>query len=323
MTCRHVTIGSALCGFLVLLGLPGGIWADEPAAEAPAQSQSDAKPATEEGGARVKAPSQKRAATRRRDATLEEVLKFAKDAYAEIDENITDYTCVLYKREYVDGEVSSWQKMSVKIRHEQRKNGEIKVPFSVYLRFSSPVPGRAVLYVQNQNNGDMIARRGGSRSPNMTLRLDPEGSMAMDGNRYPITEIGFKNLAKRLIEVLEQEMEYRDGEIHVWENAHIEDRKCTHFRLTHRTKRPNLTYHMAEVTVDDELGVPIRYRAFDFPKEEGGEPQLLEHYAYTDVRINVGLTDEDFDYRNPSYGFQLHETGDQEEPVAETASADK
>jgi outer membrane lipoprotein-sorting protein len=64
---------------------------------------------------------------------------------------------------------------------------------------------------------------------------------------------------------------------------------------------------MAEVSVDDELGIPIRYGAYDFPKEEGGKPQLLEQYVYTDVAINVGLTDKDFDPRNPSYDFQLPE----------------
>ena len=248
-------------------------------------------------------------AIRHRQASLDEVLEFAKTAYARIDREVNDYTCNLYRRELVDGEDQHWQMMALKIRHEKKENDKIAVPLSVYLRFLKPkkLEGRAVIYVRNQNNGDLIGRRGGRRNPSMTVQLAPTSPMAMEGNRYPITEIGFKNLAKRLIEVLEQEMEYRDGELEVWENAKVGDRKCTHYRLTHHEKRPNLTYHMAEVSVDDELGIPIRYGAYDFPKEEGGKPQLLEQYVYTDVAINVGLTDKDFDPRNPSYDFQLPE----------------
>jgi len=129
----------------------------------------------------------------------------------------------------------------------------------------------------------------------------------MEGNRYPITEIGFRTLAKRLIEVLAQELEYRDGDVRVFENAKVGDRRCTHYRLTHHKRRPNLTYHMAEVSVDDELGVPIFYRAFDWPVEEGGQPILLEQYIYQDIRLNIGLTDEDFDPENPEYNFSLRD----------------
>ena len=202
--------------------------------------------------------------------------------------------------------------MIAKIRHEKKADGAVRVPFSVYLRFLKPdkFAGRAVLYVQNQNNGDLIGRRGGRRNPNMTVQLVPTGPMAMEGNRYPITEIGFRNLGKRLIEVLEQEFEYRDVEVEVFENARVGDRKCTHFRLTHHQRRPNLTYHMAEVSVDDELGIPIRYGAYDFPQQEGGKPRLLEQYIYANIRTNVGLTDDDFDHRNPSYGFQLQDEPD-------------
>ncbi len=245
-------------------------------------------------------------AVRTRKATLEEVLAFARAAQMRIENDIQDYTCRLYKREYVDGEVMPWQLLEAKVRHPRKEDGK-EVPFSVFIRFLKPdrLEGRTVIYVRGRYNGDLIARRGGQRSPNMTFQLLPTGPLAMDGNRYPITEMGFQNLAVRLIEVLEQETKYRDGELQIWENALVGDRVCTHFRLTHRQHREGLTYHMAEVSVDDELGVPIRYGAYDFPKQEGGTPQLLEQYIFTNVQLNVGLTDKDFDPRNPEYQFQL------------------
>ena len=137
------------------------------------------------------------------------------------------------------------------------------VPFSVFLEFLKPekLAGREVLFVANQNQGDLIARRGGRRSPNMTIQLPVDSPMAMDGNRYPIVEIGFQNLTMRLIEVLEQEQTQVGGKIDIYPGAKVNGRLCTHFRLTHEEKRPGLTYYQAEVSVDDELGVPILFRS--------------------------------------------------------------
>ena len=70
---------------------------------------------------------------------------------------------------------------------------------------------------------------------------------------------------------------------------------------------------MAELSVDDELKIPVYFRSFDWPAEEGGKPRLLEEYFYKRVKLNVGLTDLDFDRHNPEYHFQLR---DESEPVA-------
>ncbi len=299
-----------LCSILIATASPQDSLAEETRIE---RGRSllikPAKPADTKRATTESKPSKKNSTTISRTSELAEILNVARTAQTRISKEIDDYTCTLYRREYVNGKVTSWQAISVKIRHEKKENGVSTVPFSVYLHFLKPkgVKGREVLYVQNRDNGDLIGRRGGRRNPNMTLQLEPSGPLAMEGNRYPITEIGFQNLSKRLVEVLEQEKKYNDGVVEVFENAKVGDRKCIHYRITHDKRRPNLTYHMAEASVDDELGIPIRYGAYDFPKEEGGKPQLLEQYVYANIHINVGLTDKDFDPRNPAYHFQLRE----------------
>jgi outer membrane lipoprotein-sorting protein len=58
---------------------------------------------------------------------------------------------------------------------------------------------------------------------------------------------------------------------------------------------------MARIYFDDELKIPIRYEAYDFPTQEGGKPVLLEEYTYLDVKVNNGFTDKDFEiFRKPS-----------------------
>ena len=71
----------------------------------------------------------------------------------------------------------------------------------------------------------------------------------------------------------------------------------------HPTPRKQFRFHLARVFIDDELQVPIRYEAYDWPKEQGGKPLLIEEYTYLKLDVNKGYTDEDFDEDNPNYKF--------------------
>ena len=49
---------------------------------------------------------------------------------------------------------------------------------------------------------------------------------------------------------------------------------------------------------------PVRYIAYGWPaKGEKGDP-ILEEFNYTNIELNVGLTDLDFDPANPNYKFR-------------------
>ena len=111
--------------------------------------------------------------------------------------------------------------------------------------------------------------------------------------------------------MLENEQKYNDSVIDIFPDAKVDGRKCTHFRLTHHTRRPDLTYCKAEVSVDDELGIPVYFRAFDWPAKEGEPLRFHEEYFYKSVKLNVGLTDADFAVDNPEYHFQLRDKSDE------------
>ena len=67
--------------------------------------------------------------------------------------------------------------------------------------------------------------------------------------------------------------------------------------------RRNFIFHLARIFIDDELNIPIRYEAYGWPSRTGDLPVLEEEYTYLDVKLNNGFTDDDFDIRNPNYGF--------------------
>ncbi len=127
--------------------------------------------------------------------------------------------------------------------------------------------------------------------------------MAMRGQRYPLTQIGILNLTRRLIEVASEDVKYGECEVKYFKGAKINDRVCTCIQVFHPVPRKNFLFNVARIFVDDNLNVPVRYEAYDWPKTPGGQPELIEAYTYLNMKLNVGLTDADFDTHNPAYHF--------------------
>ncbi len=227
---------------------------------------------------------------------LEPALRMAYAAIQNINANIQDYSAVMVKRERVGGKLNEQEFMYIKIRHK---------PFSVYMYFLGPekLRGQEAIYVEGQNNGNLLGHGVGIKKIAGTVPLQPTGALAMAGQRYPITEIGFLNLTKRLIEVAEQDKKFGECEVKFYQGAKINGRLSTCIQVMHPVPRKNFRFHKALVFVDDELNIPVRYEAYDWPATPGGPPQLLEEYTYTDIKLNNGFTDADFSENNPSYHF--------------------
>jgi hypothetical protein len=228
---------------------------------------------------------------------LEPALDRAYKALKDLNSNVKDYTATLVKRERVDGDLTEYEYMFTKIRHQ---------PFSVYMYFLKPADkvGREVIYVAGKNEGNLVAHEEqGIKKLIGPVSLKPNAPLAMQGNRYPITEVGIMNLTRRLIEVGESDRKYGECDVQYTPNAKVNGRVCTLVQVTHPVPRKNFRYHKALIYIDDELNIPIRFEAYDWPKDAGGQPVLLEEYTYVNIKLNADLTDADFDTRNPKYKF--------------------
>lgn len=236
------------------------------------------------------------------------VLQYAQRGLEAIERDVRDYSCVMVARQRRQGKLSSYQYMETKVRHAQDVDGE-QTPFGIYMKFQRPsdVDGREVLYVEGERNGDMLVRNGGKRLPNLTLQLDPHSDRVLQESRFPITDVGIKNMVTRLIEIVEDEMATSDCDVKFFENAKLNGRSCTHIMVTQRTRSTDSRFHVARVLVDNELQVPVYVATYGWPKAAGGQPVLMEEIAFTNLKLNVGLTDADFSSSNPSYGFNKQE----------------
>ena len=240
-------------------------------------------------------------------SALEHGIELARKSLKTCQTQLTDYTAVLVKRERVGGTLGPHEYMSAKVRPRKISNGQVTQPLSVYLGFLKPstVKGREVIYVEGQNNGKLVAHEGGIKGRFLpTVNLSPTGPLAMRGQRYPLTEIGLQNLLVKLIERGEQAKQFPDVSATIEENKVVANRRCSILTVTQPTKRPELDFYQAKVFMDDELGLPFRYVAYDWPRHDSQEKlEVIEEYTYLNLKVNVGLADADFDADNANYNF--------------------
>ena len=220
---------------------------------------------------------------------LAPVLRELKASQEEIDRNVRDYSCTLIKRERVDGELGDYQYIFLKIMHQ---------PFSVYMSFLKPYAGREVAYVQGQNNGKLVVLEAGFTRLLGKIDLDPNGTRTMSGQKYPITDVGIRNLTVKLAKMWQAETQFAECEVSTKADTKINGRSATMVQVVHPIARQNFRFHVARLFFDNELQIPIHFDAYLWPAEEGGEPPLDESYTYSNLKINNGFTARDFDAAN-------------------------
>ncbi len=271
---------------LLLLGA-SCVWAAEPIRTATNTNPRSAVMPVADGGNAAATPA---------EHPLVPAIEMAKKVQDHIQKDVKDYTCTLIKRERIGKELGENQFIAMKVRND---------PLCVYMSFMVPDKGREVMFLAGKNGGKMAAHAGsGLQARFGTVWLDPVGPMAMKDQRYPITEVGIANLTRRLLEVADNDKKFGECEVKFFPGATINARKVTCIEVTHPVPRVNFRFHKARIYLDDELNVPIRYEAYEWPAKGSTEPVLLEEYTYVDLKLNVGLKDQDFDVNNPAYHFK-------------------
>ena len=234
---------------------------------------------------------------------LDRAITIARDGLQNMQANIHDYTAIMVKRERINNKLTDPVYMKIKIRNP-RNFDEKSVPFSIYMKFIKPraVAGREVIWIDGQNNNKLIAHEPGRIRGFRNFHLEPTGFLAMQDNRYPIYDAGLENLVIKLVEKAERDREAGMCEVRYLDGAQINKRPCQLIEVIHDKKLPPFEFYKAKVYVDQEMNIPVRYIAYDWPLADG-KPRIIEEYTYINVKLNPGLTDEDFSIVNAAYDF--------------------
>lgn len=213
-------------------------------------------------------------------------------------QRVKDYTCVFTKQERVNGELQPEQTIFMKVREK---------PFSIYMKWvGKKCRGQEALYVAGKNNGKVKVHPGGILGI-INLNLDPEGARAMEDNRHPITDAGIGYTTHLIWADLTRARKKNEGELTLLKKRDGDGTAVLCLRAVlppEKVKRglkktsPEQYYAAAaEIYLDAETFFLSSITVYN-PKGE-----LLEKYSYREVKVNVGLTDRDFDPDNDEYRF--------------------
>ena len=209
---------------------------------------------------------------------IEELLKKCIAHYS----TIQDYTCVFHKIELVDGELIEEKDITYKF----------KKPLCYYLKWPS---GSEAIYVLGNYN-DKLKYHSGNIFGFIVFSLDPRGYLAMIDNRHSILDSHIGHIINII------KTNYNRAKINKELTTTFEGNKILSGTKTllFKTIFPeNKDYygHVININFDAELYLPVKIEVYGWAME------LLEMYHLSDLRVNVGLSDIDFDVNNPAYEF--------------------
>lgn len=191
-------------------------------------------------------------------------------------EKVDDYTCSFHKKEMVNGEIIS-----------SKSELKVKKPFSVFYKESEgPNKDIACVYIDGQNDNKMATRNTGVLGL-MTVNLDPDGFVAMKGNRHPITHIGIGYILSSASKDIAVARKNKDAVFTYEGISEIHGRKAHQIKTVYPENKGYYA-HIVQLWYDDETSLPLKISMFDWKKE------FIEEYSYENLKINVGLTEKDF-----------------------------
>jgi hypothetical protein len=110
-------------------------------------------------------------------------------------------------------------------------------------------------------------------------------------------------LLERYREGAIMDAQYGECEVQIIENSRVNNRTCVCIDVAHPQPRKEFRFYRSRLFIDQQWNIPVRCEGYDWPKRPGDQPQLTEEYTYQGLRLNVGLSDADFDPNNPQYRF--------------------
>jgi outer membrane lipoprotein-sorting protein len=202
---------------------------------------------------------------------------------------VRDYTATFKKRERVQGVLLDPEVMQFKYQK----------PFRVYLRWlAGPNEGREVLYAEGANGNRLLVYDPSGLQRFFTLLMSPRDDRAMRESRHPITQIGIGKLIQLIAENARRA--WSRGELQLVNHGAGEESGRHVWRYEGiLPEDPARGYFCARLflSVDRESGLPVRVWIYEW------DGNLVGDYSYANLRVNPGLTPQEFDPANPAYQF--------------------
>jgi hypothetical protein len=158
--------------------------------------------------------------------------------------------------------------------------------------------GQEACFAAGKNNNMLRAKAASGLAAALGfVSIDPKDSRALATNRRPITDSGMGNMIASLANQHHANCQ-KPEQVHIsFAEYRFLNKPCIRLETTQKKNDGSTPYYRKVVYFDKENHLPVRVENYDWPKptgHPGGE--LLECYSYVDLKFNVGLTDDAFNY---------------------------
>ena len=198
-------------------------------------------------------------------------------------ESARDHTALFYKREWIDGALQPAEHVALKWRAAAPGRG----PQVVMEWVGGAHEGRKLLW-----RGDRTMK---VKAGLLTLDLDVDGRIARTQSRNSVREAGATTLARLILLDVDraQLRKHRGVSFEDLGDMNVHGARAHCWRATlPKDDDPKFYAKKSEVCVDARTGLPSVVKVWD---DVDGRLELVEEYSFADLRVNVGLTDNDFD----------------------------
>jgi len=213
---------------------------------------------------------------------LDSAMKIVEAKYA----TVNDYTCNFSKEEYHDGEYVQWKNVIFKYRK----------PDNYYIKWTEgSMEGTEIIYAGKKYNYKMKGHLGGILNL-LNFDIDPLGSIAMRNSRHSIFESSIGFLIKLMKDNIKEAKNQNTGKIEFIKIVKLNNRVAELYKAEFPVDK-GFYGHIIYIYLDNLLNLPVKLVVYDWNKN------LTESFIISNLKINVGLKDIDFDAENNSYEF--------------------
>lgn len=213
---------------------------------------------------------------------LDSLITIAEAKYA----SINDYTCMVSKKEMVNGEYIEWK--NVFFKH--------KKPDNYYMKWTEgSSEGKEILYAGKKYDYKMKAHLGGILNV-INVNVDPKGSTAMKESRHNIFESDLGFVIKLIKTNLQLSRQQKVGYVTFVKEVKVNNSLANLYKAEF-PKSKGFYCHVIYLYLDKNLNLPVKFDVFDW------SDKMIGSYTFSDIKLNVGLKEYDFNINNKSYHF--------------------
>ncbi len=214
--------------------------------------------------------------------TFDEMIATASAAW----EKVEAYTCLMHKKENIRGEIVVQNNIFYKFKKQK----------NYYLKWSEgSYKGMELIYREGAYGNKSVVRLQDGLGF-ITVKINPEGYLALRNNRHSVWESDIGKTIERIKTNYEKAKRAKEGVFSIEKETLLEGRKTI---LVKAEFPANKGYYGAVIWLyyDTALSLPVKVIVNDW------EGKLLEEYHFAKLNTSAKLSDTDFDINNKSYDF--------------------